>query len=363
MVFPDLNVAENIFISHRTAAASSTGGACTREAAAILAQLGVRLDVRQPGARPDPRRPADGRDRQGHLAQCPRPDHGRADGLALRARGRAAVQAVALAARAGRRDPVHQPPAGGGLRDRRPGDGLPRRPADLHPALARSPTRCAIRDMVGRELDEFFAKRRHPAGETLLEVDAASAPRGRFRGHQLRPSSAGEVAGLRGPGRRAAHRRGAGAVRHRARGRGRRSCSTGKPVAIRSPQQAHGLGIAYVTEDRRQLGLSMPHVDRGQHHAADPRRYLNRLGLIDRRRERRRPSTSGSASPSGPSRSTKRWHALGRQPAEGHAQQVAERTAQAPDPRRADARHRRGREGRGPPHDQRARSRRASRSS
>ena len=37
----------------------------------------------QPGARPDAGRAAVGRDRQGDLAQRPRPHHGRADGLAL----------------------------------------------------------------------------------------------------------------------------------------------------------------------------------------------------------------------------------------------------------------------------------------
>ena len=43
----------------------------------------------EPGARADARRPAVGRDRQGDLAQRPRPDHGRADRVALGPRGRA----------------------------------------------------------------------------------------------------------------------------------------------------------------------------------------------------------------------------------------------------------------------------------
>ena len=66
--------------------------------------------------------------------------------------------------------------------------------------------------------------------------------------------------------------------------------------------------------------------------------------------------TSGSGSPSARVRaSTSRRHALRRQPAEGHAEQVAQHPARAADPRRADARHRCRRQGRGPPHDRRAR--------
>ena len=49
MVFPDLNVAENIFISHRDRGHDRAAGArCTRDAEAILAQLDVKLDVRMP---------------------------------------------------------------------------------------------------------------------------------------------------------------------------------------------------------------------------------------------------------------------------------------------------------------------------
>ena len=89
MLFPDLNVAENIFISHQGRGAVVHWRAMFREAEAILAELGVALDVRSPARGPDARRPAVGRDRQGDLAQGPRPDHGRADRVAVGARGRA----------------------------------------------------------------------------------------------------------------------------------------------------------------------------------------------------------------------------------------------------------------------------------
>ena len=47
MIFPDLNVAENIFISHAPPwRLSATGARCTPDAEAILAQLDIKLDVR-----------------------------------------------------------------------------------------------------------------------------------------------------------------------------------------------------------------------------------------------------------------------------------------------------------------------------
>ncbi len=48
MVFPDLNVAENIFISHRNRGMVVNRGKMARDAEAILAQLDVKLDVRMP---------------------------------------------------------------------------------------------------------------------------------------------------------------------------------------------------------------------------------------------------------------------------------------------------------------------------
>ncbi|MFN3332233.1 MAG: ATP-binding cassette domain-containing protein, partial [Caldilinea sp.] len=48
MVFPDLNVAENIFISHRNRGALVKWGQLYRDAEAVLRQLDVHLDVRMP---------------------------------------------------------------------------------------------------------------------------------------------------------------------------------------------------------------------------------------------------------------------------------------------------------------------------
>ena len=52
MVFPDLNVAENIFISHQDRGAIVHWAKAYRDADTILAQLGVKLDVREPALIP-----------------------------------------------------------------------------------------------------------------------------------------------------------------------------------------------------------------------------------------------------------------------------------------------------------------------
>src|SRR3954462_13355072 len=48
MVFPDLTVAENIFITHRTRSPFVNWGKLYRDAEAILKPLDVKMDVRQP---------------------------------------------------------------------------------------------------------------------------------------------------------------------------------------------------------------------------------------------------------------------------------------------------------------------------
>src|SRR5918911_5172678 len=48
MIFPDLNVAENIFITHRTTSPFVNWGKMQRDAEHILRRLDVRLDARQP---------------------------------------------------------------------------------------------------------------------------------------------------------------------------------------------------------------------------------------------------------------------------------------------------------------------------
>ncbi len=72
-----------------------------------------------PGGRPVDRRPADHRDRQGHLARRPPAGDGRADRRAQRSRGRAALRGRPQPPRRGPRPGLHLPPLRRGLRPRR----------------------------------------------------------------------------------------------------------------------------------------------------------------------------------------------------------------------------------------------------
>jgi len=60
----------------------------------------------------------------------------------------------------------------------------------------------------------------------------------------------------------------------------------GRPARYTSPAQAIQSGIAYVSEDRRKLGLAMPLPIRANISLATLAEYLSPLGLIDRARER-----------------------------------------------------------------------------
>ena len=59
----------------------------------------------------------------------------------------------------------------------------------------------------------------------------------------------------------------------------------GREVRISSPRVAQQLGVAYMTEDRRKLGLAMPLSIAANVTLPVLRRYLSRLGLILRSRE------------------------------------------------------------------------------
>jgi rhamnose transport system ATP-binding protein len=61
----------------------------------------------------------------------------------------------------------------------------------------------------------------------------------------------------------------------------------GEPIKIRSPREGMKLGIAYVSEDRRQLGLVLPMSIFANITLPVLRRYLNRLGLVRTGLERR----------------------------------------------------------------------------
>jgi len=134
-----------------------------------------------------------------------------------------------------------------------------------------------IRDMVGRQVEDFFAKVPVEPGPLLMSVRGLGKEMvfhdigfDVYRGEVL------GFAGLIGAGRTdvalalfGVEPADAGTV-----------VFEGQEVAIHTPQQAMQLGIAYVTEDRRQLGLILPMSITSNVTLPTLSRYLNGLGLV-----------------------------------------------------------------------------------
>jgi rhamnose transport system ATP-binding protein len=139
-----------------------------------------------------------------------------------------------------------------------------------------------IRDMVGREVDDFFAKGEAERGEMLMSV--------RNLGKEAAFDDinfdvyAGEVLGF--AGLIGSRRTDVGLALF-----GVEPADSGEIVfeekkqAIKSPEQALRLGIAYVSEDRRQLGLIMPMSIYTNISLPTLRQYLNGVGLVRQRKE------------------------------------------------------------------------------
>jgi rhamnose transport system ATP-binding protein len=277
-VFPDLNVAENIFITHRTRSPFVNWGKLYRDAENILKQLDVKLDVRQPA-------------RGLTLAAQQTVEIAKAISLKVRVlimdeptaslsahevrqlfklANTLRQQGVAILFISHRMDEVFQ------IADRvsvfRDGKWISTRPrAEVTPDSA-------IRDMVGREITDLFAKTQVPRGDVLLSV------KGLGKENAFRDISfdvhRGEVLGF--AGLVGARRTDVGLALF-----GIEPPDAGeiifenKPVKIGSPQQALKTGVAYVSEDRRALGLVMPMSITCNISLPMLREYLSALGLIN----------------------------------------------------------------------------------
>ena len=140
-----------------------------------------------------------------------------------------------------------------------------------------------IRDMVGRELTDFFQRVPHDPGEVALRaVDLGR--RGAFHGvsFEVREGEVLGFAGLVGSGRTEV----AEALFGVAPAHEGSIERAGKVVTIRSPRDAMSQGIAYVSEDRRRLGLSLPQSITANVTLPGLRRFVSRWGLVDRGAER-----------------------------------------------------------------------------
>lgn len=141
-----------------------------------------------------------------------------------------------------------------------------------------------IAEMVGRDASEFFAREKsHATDKVALSIEGLTVD-GAFSDITF-DVHAGEVvclAGLVGA-RRTDVALSVFGVMPAESGT---IAINGKTVTITSPKQAMALGVAYISEDRRKLGLAMPMSVIANTTLATLDQFLWKLGLINRRRER-----------------------------------------------------------------------------
>jgi rhamnose transport system ATP-binding protein len=283
MIFPDLSVAENIFIGHRDRGKIVDRRRMEREAEEVLARLDVHLDVGEPA-------------RGLTLAEQQTVEIAKAISLDVRVLimdeptaslsahevrrlfrivANLRQQGVAILFISHRMEEVFE------IADRvtilRDGRWISTTPrAELTPAIA-------IRQMVGREVKELFRRQRREPGAIRLQVRNLSRE-GVFQdvSFELR---AGEVLGF--AGLVGARRTDVGlALFGIAPADQGEILLDGEQITITSPRDAMARGIAYSTEDRRQLGLVLPLSIAANISLPSLPRFLSPNGLVRRTAER-----------------------------------------------------------------------------
>ena len=214
-----------------------------------------------------------------------------------------------------------------------------------------------IEKMVGRAASELYARptQRDVAGDVRLSVRGLRTVRDPEAPHAIvlegvdLDLKAGEilgVAGLVGSGRTELARAIFGADRIAAG----TITLDGKPIAPASPADAIALGIGLVPEDRKHQAIFAALGILHQFLHRRPWPLQQRLGFMAERREREALSDlqEDAVDPHGLARAGDRG-AVRRQPAEGHPRPLAGARPEGADRRRADARRRCRRQGRGAP--------------
>jgi rhamnose transport system ATP-binding protein len=283
LIFPDLTVAENIFMGHRDRGRIVSWRRLRRDARQVLRVLDVDLDPSAPASTLTV-----GEQQAVEIAKAMTQDVR----VLIMDEPTAALSAhevkrlfrqveqlrangVAVLFITHRLDEVFE------ICDRvsvfRDGHHISTRPVgDTNEALA-------VKEMVGRELGEFFVRTRHDFGEVALSVRGLGRS-GVFSGvtFEVRHGEVLGLAGLVGSGRTDI----ALALFGIAPADQGEVEVAGASVAIRSPQDAVRHGIAYLSEDRRKLGLSMPQSVAANISLPILRRYTNALRLVDKSAER-----------------------------------------------------------------------------
>ena len=282
MVFPDLNVAENIFISHASRGRLVNWGKMFTDAEKILAKLDVNLNVRMPA-------------RGLTVAAQQAVEIAKATSLNVRILimdeptssltshevaqlfkliNGLKKQGVAILFIGHRLEEVLE------IADRvtvfRDGSWVSTKPRNQVTIEG------VIRDMVGREINNLFTKVDVDRGDLLLSA------RGLYKENTFRDINfdvyRGEVLGF--AGLIGSHRTDIGLALF-----GVEPADEGEiifenePQQIRNTEQALKLGIAYATEDRRNLGLTMPMSICSNITLPQLQKYLNKAGLISKKDE------------------------------------------------------------------------------
>jgi rhamnose transport system ATP-binding protein len=136
--------------------------------------------------------------------------------------------------------------------------------------------------MVGREISEFYSKTTSASDDLLLKVQNLSKE-GAFSDISF-DVNIGEVLGFAGlvGSRRTDVGLALFGIEPATSGR---IILDGEELEIHSPQQALDVGIAYMTEDRRTLGLSMPMSITTNITLPTLKKYLNAWGLVKTKEE------------------------------------------------------------------------------
>lgn len=279
MVFPDLDIAENIFINHHSRPQLISWGSMYKEAKAIIAKLGVSLDVRRAAASLT-------------LAEQQTVEIARAISLDVRvlimdepsaSLSDNEVQKLFSIARSLRTQGVailyisHRLEEVFALADRvtvvRDGALISTKP------IADVTNNSVVTEMVGRDMQGRFARVASKAkANDMLSVERLSKD-GIFADVSFNVKK-GEIVCLSGlvGARRTDVALSLFGIAPSDSGKIK---IDGDLVKIKSPKQALDLGIAYVSEDRRKLGIAMDETITSNITLPKLDHYCNALGLID----------------------------------------------------------------------------------
>jgi len=282
MIFPDLNVAENIFISHQGRGAVMQWGKMYHEADAVLAKLGVALDVRSPAR---------------GLTVAAQQTVEIAKALSLNTRvlimdeptaalnqtevnalfNNIAVlkeQGVTILYVSHRLDEIFQ------LADwvtvLRDGEHISTNP------ISEVTRASLVEDMIGRKLTNIFPERVDKRGDEVLRVEGLTVEGTLDRvSFGLRRGEVLAVAGLSGSGKTELGKALYGDLPID----GGAIMLNGKPLKA-SPTAAIRNGMSYLPEDRKAHGVFQEHTVKRNISISVLQRLANRLGILNLSQER-----------------------------------------------------------------------------